>query len=406
MISTLASKVKSALIEKIKEAKYYSVILDCTSNASHNEQMTLIFRCVDMSGCRIKVDEYFMEFLKVDHTSALALYNEIQSTLKLLKLDIDNVRGQGYDNGSNMKGKHQGVQKRFLEINPRALYMPCACHSLNLTVCDMVNSCGRAVSFFGVVQCLYTLFASSTKRWKILQDHVTQLTLKSLSPTRWESHVNSITTIITQPNEIKEALFELSRVSEDAKTKSEAEALAIHELENFEFLLGMTIWHNILNKINSISKKLRYDDMQIDVAIVILRGLIAYFEKYREECFQPAMKLAKELAFKMKIDPIFSQKRITHRKKQFDESCSEEISLFAEESFRINYFLVVGDVAILSLKRRFEQLDVFEGIFGFLFNHKKLSSLDENTLHECCIKLQDALKHNDKYDIDANDLFS
>jgi hypothetical protein len=33
-----------------------------------------------------------------------------------------------------MKGKHQGVQKRLIDINPRALYMPCACHSLNLTL--------------------------------------------------------------------------------------------------------------------------------------------------------------------------------------------------------------------------------------------------------------------------------
>lgn len=64
------------------------------------------------------------------------------------------------------------------------------------------------------------------------------------------------------------------------------------------------------------------------------------------------------------------------------------------------------DIAILSLNRRFEQLNIFEGIFGFLFNHTKLSSLDDNTLHKCCVTLQDALKHNDKYDIDANNLFS
>ena len=43
---------------------------------------------------------------------------------------------QGYDNGSNMTGKQQGVKKWFLEINPIALYMLCACHSLNLTISD------------------------------------------------------------------------------------------------------------------------------------------------------------------------------------------------------------------------------------------------------------------------------
>ena len=61
-------------------------------------------------------------------------------------LDIDNVRGQGYDNGANMKGKHQRVQKQFLELNPKALYMPCVGHSLNLTLSDMAHSCVKAIS--------------------------------------------------------------------------------------------------------------------------------------------------------------------------------------------------------------------------------------------------------------------
>ena len=76
------------------------------------------------------------------------------------------------------------VKWHVLEINPRALYMPCACHSLNLTLCDMAHSCVKAVSFFGIVQRIYSLFANSTKRWKILLDNVPDLTVKSLCNTR------------------------------------------------------------------------------------------------------------------------------------------------------------------------------------------------------------------------------
>lgn len=78
----------------------------------------------------------------------MGFLNELLDALKLLDLNVDDIRGKGYDNESNMKGKHQGVQKRMLEINPRALYMPCVCHSLNLTVSDMALSCEKAVSFF------------------------------------------------------------------------------------------------------------------------------------------------------------------------------------------------------------------------------------------------------------------
>jgi hypothetical protein len=87
---------------------------------------------------------------RVDDTSGFGLFIELLDHSELLELNVEDVRGQGYDNGSNMKGKHQGVQKPLLEINPRALYMPCACHSLNLTLCDMAQSCTKAISFFGV----------------------------------------------------------------------------------------------------------------------------------------------------------------------------------------------------------------------------------------------------------------
>ena len=117
-------------------------------------------------------------------------------------------------------------------INPKAFYSACGCgyHSLNLVLCGMTNSCLKATSFFGVLHCIYTLFSSSTKRWKILQNHIHNLTFKSLSQTRF------------QAPQIRDVLFELVETNDDPKIKSEVECLTTYEPENFEFLLGMTIW--------------------------------------------------------------------------------------------------------------------------------------------------------------------
>ncbi|XP_004289551.1 PREDICTED: uncharacterized protein LOC101293936 [Fragaria vesca subsp. vesca] len=71
MIQLLANEVKASIVTAIKEAKYFSVILDCTLNASHEEQMSFVGRCVDVTASPIVVKEYFLVFLKGDDTSGL-----------------------------------------------------------------------------------------------------------------------------------------------------------------------------------------------------------------------------------------------------------------------------------------------------------------------------------------------
>ena len=260
--------------------------------------------------------------------------------------------------------------------------------------------------FFGVFQRIYSLFASSTKRWKILKDNISDLTVKSLSQTRWESRIDSVKAIRYQAPKIRDALFELGETCEDPKIKSEAKCLAEYELENFEFLLGMTIWFDILFAINSVSKTLQSEDMHIEIAIDQLKGLLTYFKNYRENGFTCAMISAKEIANEMDVEPKFREKRVIRRKKHFGESVDCDKNQTPEESFRIEYFLYIVDQVIFSLTSRFEQFQAYENVFGFLFNFKKLKSLDECDLKKSSLNLEDVLKCKGLSDIDGLDLFS
>ena len=50
-------------------------------------------------------------------------------------------------------------------------------------------------------------------------------------------------------------------------------------LENFEFLVGLVIWHDILFSINKVSKKLQSKIVSIDATLKHIEGVITYFKK-------------------------------------------------------------------------------------------------------------------------------
>ena len=127
LISIMGSKVQEEITTWTKQAKYYTIILDCTPDVSQQEQfsLTIWFVKLDVSpDVPVSIEEHFIAFLPVEETSGKELSNVVLQELETLQLLSKNIHGQGYDNGANMKGYKSGLQARILETNPRAFLPP------------------------------------------------------------------------------------------------------------------------------------------------------------------------------------------------------------------------------------------------------------------------------------------
>lgn len=400
LISLMGNKVREIIVGRVKSAKYFSVILDCTPDQSHQEQMSLTIRYVSPEGGYSEsevIHEHFIRFLEVAESTGQHLLDVLLLELTRLSLDVSDIRGQGYDNGANMKGHKSGVQARLLQLNPRAFFTNCTCHSYNLLLCDMAKTCPDAMTFFGIIQQIYVLFSASTKRWAIFSKYVRNISVKPVCETRWESRVESVKAVRYQAGEIYDALFEVAEQSSDPKARSEAEALC-KQLKNFNFIVSIVFWYDILFQFNYISKELQNISVDLATAIDSMEHTCKWLKSYRDGGFETAIAIAKEIATDLEVEPIFKETRVRKRKKQFTYEGEDEGFVDPQEKFRTDFFNQIVDVAIMSMDSRFEQLRMHHNLFGFLY---KFHQLQKNDLLNCSMNLEKKLTACESKDLDG-----
>ena len=126
----LANNVRNAIHEEIGDAKFCILVYEARDE-SKREQMTIILRFVDKEGF---IKKHFFHVVHVRDTTALTLKNEIYTVLSHYNLHIENIRGQRYDEASNMHGEWNGLQAFFLKDCPYAYYVHCISHRLQLAL--------------------------------------------------------------------------------------------------------------------------------------------------------------------------------------------------------------------------------------------------------------------------------
>lgn len=161
IIVAVGDVIVGKIVKRIKKCKFFSILMDETTDISTIEQMTVCIRYVD-TFCWI-IREDFVGFVEMNSTTGLAIKNSILDKLKDIGLSINNLRGQGYDGGANMSGKNNGAQALIQNDQPLAFYTHCFSHSLNLCLSKACNV-PSIKNMLGIVSCVATFFNASAKR--------------------------------------------------------------------------------------------------------------------------------------------------------------------------------------------------------------------------------------------------
>ena len=136
-------------------------------------------------------------------------------------IDLNDCRGQAYDNAAVMSGVRTGVQKRILEVNPPAQFINCENHSLNLACVYAAEIHPTVVTFFGSMDKIFVFFSSLTTRWEILKSKVKK-TVRKHCETRLGSNYNAVEVIQENFDKIISCLEHFEGGHFSSETKSDA----------------------------------------------------------------------------------------------------------------------------------------------------------------------------------------
>ncbi|XP_048568677.1 zinc finger MYM-type protein 1-like [Triticum urartu] len=261
--------------------------------------MAVVFRFPDKEGL---LQERFFDLIHVKNTKALTLKEELTALLSNNGFDVQNLRGQGYDGASNMKGEFNGLQALFLKDCPYAYYVHCYAHRLQLALVAAARDVVPISQFFQKLLYIINIVDSSSKRHDELHDaQVVEIArllaidqietskggnqiraLKRPGDTRWGSHLGSISSLMDMFNAVSSTLQTIASDASAGTHRADADT-AYNYLIDFEFVFGLCMMIEILQISEELGKALQKKRQDIVNAIRLVSSTKALLEKLRSD---------------------------------------------------------------------------------------------------------------------------
>jgi len=204
-----ASQILNAIVADCRKAQCYAFIADESTDVGVKEQISLCARFVDKKedGKRYVREDFLTFVYEENGTTADALTTQFLDALNKIGVPVDKMRAQGYDGASVMSGHINGVQARVRRVNPKAIYIHCRAHVLNVCIVH-ASKLPIVRNIMDTMQAVSLAFKFSAKRLLVFEEQLgnnaavqeemgRRSKLKVLCETRWASRADCLDVFVT-----------------------------------------------------------------------------------------------------------------------------------------------------------------------------------------------------------------
>ena len=363
IISTCGDIILKKIVNKINEAKCFSILADETSDISGIEQFSLCARYF-YNG---QINEDILLFVPVTDVMGRGLASTLLTSLDLIGIDYNYMISQGYDGAAAMSGVFHGAHVYVQEKCPLAIYVHCASHSLNLAISDACNITSIR-NCLGSVESIYNFF-NSPKRQNILTTSIQNIVpisshtkLKQLCPTRWVQRHDSVIIYLELQDAVIDALEKISNWP-DKNTSSSANQLHF-VINNFEFQITIHIISTVFSVSLPLSKLLQTPGFDLSHVINMADNSINVLKEMRKNV-KKEFKLIFQRAeiFCKNSNTNLSLPRRVGKQVQRDNTLATTL----EEYYRVTIFISYLDNFITMISDRLLKHKSLLKIFNCLF---------------------------------------
>lgn len=382
ILNIMSVMICNKIKEELEQCDYFALIVDETKDIGKTEQLSVIIRYY-LNGF---IYERFIGFNPAKELDAKSLVKYIKVVLARVSADINKCVAQTYDGASVMSGALNGVQKLIRDEAPKALYIHCYNHKLNLILVDCVKSIPKVKSFFDLLESLYIFISGSAIHSKFVDiqkkmyPNKAPVELKQICLTRWTAQISACVAV---KEVLPSILVLLNKIIADRHGGRSSEAKGLLHQIDFDFILNLCFFTHILKIFKGVSDYLQNANSDISQSMILIDSIASSMQEMRENNSEINNFLKETKSYCQDNDieiPSSSKKGKRFRKMpnkfknyfvQEELSFLEEEDYVSEEDYRIHLFIPVIDRIIKELESRFSSSSaILHGLSAMNPKHK------------------------------------